>query len=71
MARDVRLHILCPLHCKPGQPLRAVVKPLSSEDLLVLCPGCIEEGGKLREKVGVEMAREAVAPSVDIPRAQG
>lgn len=60
MARDVRLHILCPLHCKPGQPLRAVVKQLSSEDLLVLCPACIEEGGRLREKLGLELATEAV-----------
>lgn len=55
-----RLFIICPLHSQPGKPVLAVCKP-SGEDVIVLCPGCIEEGARIRKERGEQLEEVPVA----------
>ena len=54
------IYVVCPLHSRPGSPIRATVRPFGGKALLAICPHCIAEGKRLQEEMGVRMVSEPV-----------
>lgn len=57
---DVVVWLICALHSKVGSLISAVKKPGPNGGVIALCPGCIEAGGRIREKHGVELIQQKV-----------